>query len=173
MPEVNKVHNANVYLGADKSLIGRANEISLPDIKATVTEHTGLGMVGKLELPSGLEVLNATVTWNGFYADHLRQGANPFKARQLQARANVETHGPDGRLEEKPLVWIMTAWWKKAGGGSATPREAMTFEDELAVSFLKMKYDGQDVVEIDVFQNIWRVDGEDLLQTYRENIGQG
>ena len=52
--QVNKVFNANVYLDGDKSLVGRASEVALPDIEMAMNEHTGLGMVGSLEVPQRL-----------------------------------------------------------------------------------------------------------------------
>ncbi len=169
--QVNKVFNANVYLDGDKSLVGRASEVSLPDLEMSVNEHTGLGMVGSLEVPQGLNALTMSVKWNGFYAEHLRAGANPFRSRSLQIRASVETYGPGGRVEEKPVVWLVTASWKKAGLGTPTPKEALELEDELTCSYVKVTHDGTDVMEIDVLQNIWNVGGEDVLQAWRQNLG--
>ena len=169
--QVNKVTNANIYLDGDKSLIGRAAEVTLPDIEMAMNEHTGLGMVGSLELPQGLNALTMSVKWNGFYAEHLRAGANPFASHSMQVRASVETYGAAGRVEERPVVWLVTASWKKTGLGAPKPKEAMEFEDELAVSYIKTTFDGEDVMEIDVLQNIWNVNGEDILKTWRQNLG--
>jgi len=170
MPEYNKVFNANVYL-ADKSLVGRAQEVGLPDLEFSQHEHTGLGMFGSIEMPQGLNALTASIKWNGFYADHLKHGSNPFKRHSFQIRGSVDVNAPGGRVEELPVVWHLNAGWKKQGLGSPKPKEAMEFEDELAVTYVKVTHGGTDVMEIDVFENIWIVDGEDVMATWRENLG--
>ena len=47
--EINRITNANIYVNGN-SLLGRAEEIKLPDISAIMQEHKALGMVGKIEL---------------------------------------------------------------------------------------------------------------------------
>lgn len=171
MPDLNKIYNANVYLDETKNLIGRAAEITLPTLQVETQEHKGLGMVGTLTLPSGLQALEASVKWTGFYADHLIAGANPFRSHRLQVRSSLETYTPEGRTEERPLVTLMTASWTSAALGDRKPQEAGEFDDELAVTYLKHVLDGRELVEIDVFNNIWRVDGQDVLAAYKQNIG--
>lgn len=169
--ELNKVFNANVYLDGAMSLIGRAGELTLPEMSVATSEHKGLGMFGTLELPAGLEALTAEVKWTGFYADHLRAASNPFKSHQLQVRGNLETWGAAGRIREVPVVWHMTASWKTAKLGVLKPSEAGEFDDELSVSYVKVVHDGTAVCEIDVFNNIWTVNGEDILARWRANLG--
>jgi P2 family phage contractile tail tube protein len=170
--QVSKVFNANVYIDGTNEQIGRASEIKLPDIAATVSEHKGLGMVGTLELPSGLQAMVLAIKWSGFYGDQVRFGGNPFQARKLQIRASHETYGAEGRVEQLPLVVLATGHWKKMAPGTFKPQEAADgYDDELAVSYLKISLDGTELLEVDVFQNIWRVDGEDVLETMRQNLG--
>jgi P2 family phage contractile tail tube protein len=169
--QVNKIFNANIYLDGTNNLIGRAAEVALPDIAPAVSEHSGLGMVGTLELPSGLQPLTMTIKWTGFYAEHLRAGANPFKAHQFQVRGSLETYAAEGRVAEVPVVWLVTAAWKKGALGSIKPKEAAEFEDEMAATYVKVLHDGEELLEVDVMQNIWRAGGEDVLANYRRNIG--
>lgn len=169
--QVNKIFNANVYLDGTNNLIGRAAEITLPEIAVSTSEHSGLGMVGTLELPAGLDAMTMEIKWNGFYADHIRAGANPFKAHKFQVRASNETYGAEGRVAEVPVVWHVTASWKKASLGGLKPKEAGEFSDELAVTYVKVLHDGAELLEIDILQNIWRANGEDVLAAYRKNIG--
>ncbi|MZQ57783.1 phage major tail tube protein, partial [Escherichia coli] len=44
--EVNRITNANIYINGN-NLLGRAEEIKLPDISMIMQEHKALGMVGK------------------------------------------------------------------------------------------------------------------------------
>ena len=169
--ELNKIFNANVYLDGAMSLIGRAGEISLPELSMAMEEHKGLGMFGTLELPAGLEAMEAKIKWTGFYADHLRAGANPFESHKLQVRASLETWTSEGSSREVPVVWHLSAAWKTVKLGQLKPQVNGEFDDELAVSYVKMIHDGQPVLEIDVHNNIWVVGGRDVLSSWRQNIG--
>ena len=43
-----------------------------------MVEHKALGMVGTLELPSGVDKMDGEIKWSSFYADALIQVANPY-----------------------------------------------------------------------------------------------
>ena len=51
--EINKLTNANVYLNGT-NLLGRAEEVELPQIKHKMAEHKALGMIGSAEFFSGM-----------------------------------------------------------------------------------------------------------------------
>ena len=57
---INRVTNANIYIEG-VNLLGRAEEIKLPDISAMMSEHKALGMFGKVELPSGFDKLDGEI----------------------------------------------------------------------------------------------------------------
>jgi P2 family phage contractile tail tube protein len=168
--QINKVLNANVYLDGTNSQIGRASEITLPDVAAKIIEHTGLGMIGTLEIPTGLEKLELKIKWSGFYADLVKLKMNPFAAHKFQVRANVETYGPGGRVSETPLKVFLTASWKKAPMGGLKPMEASEQEDELSCTYMKVTLGTEDLVEIDVLQNVWKAGGVDVLANFRQNV---
>lgn len=171
MPELNKIFHANCYIDGTTNLLGRFSELKLPDIAPTQVEHKGVGMFGSVELPAGLAALTLTVKWNGFYADITKFQTNPFKGHRLQIRGNVETHTSEGRVAEVPLIVTVSGRWKKAGGRTFKPMESGETDDEVACTYIKADLNGEELYEIDVHANIYRVAGEDLLETMRQNIG--
>ena len=52
--EINKLTNANIYLDG-VNLLGRAEEVQLPQIKHKMAEHKALGMVGSAEFFAGID----------------------------------------------------------------------------------------------------------------------
>ncbi len=54
--QLNRITNANIYLEGN-NLLGRAEEVKLPDVSAIMQEHKAPGMVGKIELPAGFDKL--------------------------------------------------------------------------------------------------------------------
>ncbi|WP_432719843.1 phage major tail tube protein [Jeongeupia wiesaeckerbachi] len=168
--QINRITNANIYANGN-SLIGRAEEIKLPDVAAIMAEHKALGMVGKIELPSGFDKLEGEIKWNSLYKDVAKLAANPFKAVQLQCRSNIETYGAQGRLQEVSLVTYLTVMFKKNPLGTFKQHDNAEFASAFSATYIKQVIDGEDVLELDYMANIFRVGGEDMLADYRRNIG--
>lgn len=168
--QISKIYNANCYIDGTNSLLGRAAEITLPDIAAETDEHKALGMIGSISFPTGLAAMEAKVKWNGFYPEVLTLGANPFTAHKLQLRASVESYEAGGRVAEKPLIVLMTARFKKTPLGTFGAMTSVEFEQELYATYIKATLDGVELVEIDVMENVWRVGGVDILAAYKKNL---
>ncbi|MBL8509623.1 MAG: phage major tail tube protein [Chitinimonas sp.] len=168
--QVNRIVNANIYLDGT-NLLGRAEEVKLPDIQAIMAEHKALGMVGKIELPSGFDKLEGEVKWNSLYEEVAKAMANPFKAVQLQCRSSIETYGPGGRIEQVPLATFLTVMFKKNPLGTYKQHDNAEFASSFTATYIKQVVRGKEVLELDYMANIFKVNGEDLLATYRDNIG--
>ena len=168
--QVNRIVNANIYMDGT-NLLGRAEEVKLPDIQAIMNEHKALGMVGKIELPSGFDKLEGEVKWNSLYEEAAKAMANPFKAVQLQCRSSIETYGAQGRIQEVSLVTFLTVMFKKNPLGTFKQHDNAEFGSSFAATYIKQVIDGDEVLELDYMANIFRVGGEDMLADYRSNIG--
>jgi P2 family phage contractile tail tube protein len=167
---VNRMTNCNVYVDGLNQM-GKAEEVNLPDIKHKMAEHKALGMVGTVEFFAGIEKLEAKIKWNAFYADVCRKAANPFTAVQLQVRGNLETYTASGRTQQVPVVTYLTVQFKNYPLGNFKQHDNVELESNLNVLYVKQEIDGEEVMEFDVLANIFKVDGEDLLATYRANVG--
>ncbi|HJT73282.1 MAG TPA: phage major tail tube protein, partial [Chitinophaga sp.] len=88
---INKCTNANVYLNG-VSYMGRAEEITLPDIQPKMVDHKALGMVGESELPAGLQKMSAKIKWNAIYPDVMKTTHNVFTSVRLMVRTSIETY---------------------------------------------------------------------------------
>ena len=168
--DINRIVNANVYLDGT-SFLGRAESVDLPNIKHKFSEHKALGMVGTIESFSGIEKMEAKFKWSSFYAEVLKKAANPFTAVSVQVRASIETYSSAGRIAEVPLVVFLTGQFDSIPAGNYKQHDNAEYENGMTVSYCKVVADGQDVVELDAFANIYKAGGEDLLGTYRANIG--
>lgn len=168
--EVNRLTNANVYVDGNSQL-GKAEEVNLPDITFMLSEHKALGMVGKVELFSGVDKLEATIKWNAFYADVLKKFANPRKVMKIQVRSSLETYDSEGLKAEVPCVAYLTVQSKNFPAGNYKQHDNVEATSKLTCTAYKLEIDGQEVINYDALANIYSVDGEDLLATYRANIG--
>lgn len=167
---INRVTNANVYMDGS-SMLGRAEEIKMPDVSAIMQEHKALGMVGKIELPAGFDKLEGEIKWNSFYPEAGKAMANPFRTVQLQCRSSVERYSSQGRIEELPLVTFLTVMFKKNPLGTYKQHENAEFSSSFTCTYIKQVLDGEELLELDYMANIFRVNGEDILEDYRSNVG--
>lgn len=168
--EFHAITNANIYLDGN-NLLGRAEEVKLPEISMIMQERKALGMIGKVELPYGFEKLEGDIKWNSFYPDVARKIGDPFGAYQLQCRASVRRLGSQGRIDELPLVTFLTVSFKKNPLGTFKQHEEPDFTSSFTATAVKQLLDGEELLEIDYIANIFKVAGEDKLADYRSNIG--
>lgn len=168
--QLRRVTNAAIYINGN-SMLGKAEEIKLPDIMALMTETKALGMVGKIELPSGFDKMEGEIKWNSFYPDVAAVMSDPFSMVQLQCRSSVETWGTAGRTEQVPLVTFLTVVFKMSPLGSFKQNDPAEFSSGFAAYYVKQQLAGKDIVELDVLANIYKVGGVDKLDLFRANQG--
>ena len=170
MSAINAIYNANVYIDGN-SLLGNASEFKLPEFEFGQDDHTGLGMVSTIKLPNGVEALEGEVTWNSFYPEVAKKASNPFKAVQLMVRGNLQTFNASGLAEEVPIVTTVTAVFSKNALGGYKPKEKAEFSSTYQATEVRQVVGGREVLYYNAFKNIYRVDGQDVLNQMRKNIG--
>ncbi len=167
---VNKITNCNVFVNGTNHC-GKAEEVKLPDVMQKMADHKGLGMIGTVELPAGLDKMSCTIKWTSMYPDVMKAEGDPYKANSLQFRGSLETWGAAGRTAQVPVVALVTGTFKKFPGGTWKAGDPVERESELAVSYYKLSIDGKDVVEVDFYANIYKVDGVDVVAQFNQNLG--
>ena len=168
--KINKLSNANVYLEGD-SLLGQVKEIELPEVVQKMVDHEALGMVGVIELPAGFEKMEGKIMWNSFYKDAFLKIADATAVHKMQLRGNLETNTSDGLESEVAYVVYLNVRFKKTPMGNFKQHENVEMESEFSALSMKIEVDGTEILEFDPTANIYRVNGEDKLSTYRQNIG--
>lgn len=168
--EINKLTNANVYINGNNYL-GRCEEVDLPDVAFKMSEHKALGLTGTLEFPSGIEKLEARLKFSSLYPEVAKIAANPYKAANLQLRANLETYSGNGLVDQREVVCFLQGSFNKFPAGKFKSQENAEFEATMSVTYLKLVVAGETLYEIDVMQNIYKVGGVDILAEYRQNVG--
>lgn len=171
MSAINAIYNANVYVDGNSQL-GRASEFKLPEIEIGMDEHKGLGMVGTIKLPNGVEALEGEITWNSFYPDVFAKIYSPFKAVQLMVRGNLQEFNAAGLNTEVPIVTMVTATFSKNGMGGYKPKEKSEQASTYQATEIRQLVGGREVLYFNAFTNEYRVNGVDQLSQMRRNIGQ-
>lgn len=167
--EVNRITNAGVYIDGN-SFIGKVEEISLPNIKPTMSEHKALGLQAKLELPSGIDKMDGKIKFNSNYPNVKKKFANFYAPLELQVRYLVESYASGGRTTTTGQIFL-TIQSKGVSGGNFKQHDNVENESDFNVLYMKEVMDGVTTYEVDVINNIYIVDGVDLLKEFKDAIG--
>jgi len=169
--KLNRLVNANVY-SSGNSLLGKVEEITLPAIKAKTVDVKVLGLIMEAELPSGFEKMSGKAKFNAVYPELIAEFGSPFRTRSIQVRSNLETYDTSGRISETPVVAFLTIRFKDVLPSlTLKMNDNPEQESEYSCSYYRLEIDGKRMVEIDAFANIFFVAEEDILATYRINLG--
>lgn len=165
-----KVFDANAYVN-NASKHGLASEVTCPDISAIMTDYKALGMVGSAEFFNGFDKMETTIKWTYPDNEAKKACANFLKPVDLMIRSSKAEYDNGGITSEKPIVIYMKGYPKKHAGGSYKPKEDTEVESVFSTLYYKEEVDGETIVELDVLNNIYKVDGVDLLAERRQNLG--
>lgn len=169
--EINKLTNATVYVD-NKNFLGKADEVKLPELKSAFTDHAPLGIAGKVKYPGQIDALDGTIKWNCFYADVYKKFANPYKSLKLTLRGVLDTFTGSDRTNRQAYVVAMTVNSMGVPGGNIKAGDNAEFESAFCATYFKIEVAGEVIVEFDAVNNIYFVDGVDLLKEFRAIVGQ-
>ena len=100
MSAINAIYNANVYIDGN-SLLGNASEFKLPEFEFGQDDHTGLGMVGTIKLPNGVEALEGVQPIQVRTTDGARQPAD-LQCVRFGGRSPHRNHGNGSVFQKRP-----------------------------------------------------------------------
>ncbi|UZP67655.1 phage major tail tube protein [Desulfovibrio mangrovi] len=166
-----KVIAFSVY-SASKVCLGIV-DVELPSVEFMTDTISGAGIAGELESPVightkalGVKLKFRSVT---------RQTASllaPVR-QQLDLRASVQSRAMDkgGDLVTAPQKIVIGGMVKKHSLGKLETAKAQDCEVELDADYLKLTLDGEDILEVDKFAMVFKVNGTDYLAAVRSDIG--
>lgn len=167
---ISKVQDANVYINGT-STHGQASEVSLPEIQFSKSEYKALGLLGVQKFFNGFDALEATIKWNYPENDVQIACANPRKVVELQVRSSKAVYVGGGIAEEQPIIVHLKGTPNNHGVGSFKAKEDTDLSTKFDIIYLKQEVNGREIVEIDVQNNIFRIDGVDQMAKYKQNLG--
>lgn len=162
--------NAKIYRsGADQLGVGT---VELPNFEFMTESIAGLGIGGEMDMPvvGHFKSMTVKVTWNNVNENTVSL-LKP-EAHHLDIRANVQEYDAgSGTFPNKAVKVVARAVPRASGIGKFEPGKKMDPETELEVAYLKLWIGGQERVEVDKFNLIFRVNGMDALAEVRANLG--
>lgn len=172
---VNKVpemlQETRVYWDGEDNMIGIAN-VDLPEMPSSTTSITGVGLSGEVDAPvrGHFGSMELTLNWRTPHVTGLRMaGGNPVSLQIYGSIQNFD-HGANDYVEEQIIVTV------KGRSKSYAPgtMEAMNTTDSsntIEVHYYKVEVEGKTITEIDKYGYKCIINGVDLMQKIRQNIG--
>jgi len=168
--QINSLTNANVYIDG-VGLLGRAEEIEIPQPRHKMIDYKGLGMAGTAELWGGVDKLEARIKWASFDSATLAMAASPFATHSFQVRGNLEQYTSQGRSAQLEVVYLMTGVFKDAGRAAFKHQAMVETQSTVSIYHCELYVGGVQIYLYDVFANVYVVGGVDQLSTFRSNLG--
>lgn len=164
------VRNANVLIDG-RSLLGQIEEFTGPHIKPKMSSFKPLGLLSETELQSGFEKMEAKFKFTSIYAEVLKKVANFFQEVSIQVRSSIEVYTGSSRTAEQPYVCYLRGTFKSMETPSFKQLDPSEQASEMNVTYCKIEINGEEIIEIDILNNIYKVAGVDMLANYRANLG--
>ena len=172
---VNKVpemlQEARVYWDGEDNMIGIAS-VDLPEMPSSTTSITGVGLSGEVDAPvrGHFQSMELTLNWRTPHITALRMaGGNPVSLQIYGSIQNFD-HGSNDYAEDQIIVSVKG----RAKAYAPGTMEAMNTTDSsntIEVHYYKVDYEGETITEIDKYGSKCIINGVDLLQKMRQNLG--
>lgn len=150
--------NFNLYIGG-VTLLGKVEEVTLPDLNVITEEHRAGGMDSPMDIDMGIEKL--TLGWKS--AEHSAETYSLFGLRNQNA-VDVQFRG--ALVDDRTVTpYIVTArgMMTSIKGGTASPAAKNPMEATVSLRYYKLEIGGRTVLEIDV-DNLVRQTGDGVDQ---------
>lgn len=162
--------DARIY--NEGSVLLGTGSVELPSLEYMTETLTGFALGGEVEVPvkGHFKSMKCKIAWNVVEPAGV-QLLVP-QAHHLDVRGSIQKQDAGtGEFVDEPVKVVMQAMPKATGIGKMEPGKKMDSETELEVTYIKMWIGGLEQLEIDKMNFICKIEGTDLLQALRINLG--
>lgn len=165
-----KINDANVYLDGSR-MIGTGASADLTELNMKTSTVEGFGVGGEIDSPTigQWESMEQEIQFNTLYssaADML----SPLSNVNLTFRAAQQVYDKSGGYDFKGLRVVEMGRVKKFKPGKIEKGESMEATVTLELTYIMIEVDGEQLVEIDKLNNVYKVRGQDMLAKVRDLI---
>ena len=165
-----KLINVRVY--KDGNVLLGVADVELPSIEFLTDTVSGAGIAGEVDSPvmghtksMSVKIKFRTVTANSILLHRP-------ESHHLDIRGSLQFNDAGtGKLVTKAVKVVLKSIPKSGSLGKMEMGKPQDVEHELEVTYLKMDFDGVEALEVDKFNYIFRVQGEDFLAAVRKDLG--
>jgi P2 family phage contractile tail tube protein len=168
----NIINDANIYVDG-ANWLGKA-EVELPPVKHKTQGYQAFGVAGEIDIPvvGHVDKLEGTIKFKSMTKDAAKALYNPKMAPLLDARGSVQKYDPaTGEMKQFPCKFTFRAFFTELKAPEFKQGADSGGEAKFAAHYMKLEIDGEEVLEIDQFNYIYKVNGVDVLAEVRQHLG--
>lgn len=162
-----KLKLMNLFIDGDQFL-GSVNEVTTPKLAMKVEEYRAGGMIAPVEINLGIEKLEAEFKMGGYMLDLVRKFGAEIDGVPLRFLGAYEQ---DDSGEVTSVEIVMRGRFSEIDNGNSKVGDDTEQTYKVPLTYYKLIENGQEVVEIDSLNTIFKVDGKDRLEEHRKAIG--
>ena len=162
--------NAHLFIGT--SMFGKVNEFKFPDIENVTTTMKTIDSIGEYALPVALKLDDSSIKFAGFSSEAFEKFADMQEEHIVTIRGNLKEFQGVVLQNERPVKGLIKCLTKKISAlGTIKGQENAEFSVDLIPHAVKLEYNGNVLLEIDLPNSIYTVNGEDKLAKMKANLG--
>ncbi len=168
------LQNYEIYDETDGSerLLG-TSDVELPELEFLSADLKGAGIAGEVSVPVVGHTNNLTVTFNWRTIQKNFTKLSAPGSHIVTCRGALQNYdAATGLMQVSAVKVTMRSLPSKASIGKLEPGEVTESGNELSINYLKMTVDGEELLEIDKLNYVYRVNGVDYLADTRDALGQ-
>jgi P2 family phage contractile tail tube protein len=164
-----KLKHFNVFYNGEE-FFGQATEITLPKLAMKAEAYRGGGMPGEVDIDLGLEKLELEHSYGGLMYPIIKDMGITSVGGVLLRFAGSYQRDDTGDMDAVEAV--CRGRHAEVDMGGAKAGDDTEFKVKSSLSYYKLSVNGTTLVEIDMVNMIYKVDGVDRLEQHRRNIGR-
>jgi P2 family phage contractile tail tube protein len=164
-----KLKHFNVFYNGEE-FFGQATEITLPKLAIKAEAYRGGGMPGEVDIDLGIEKLELEHSYGGLMYQIIKDfGITTVGGVLLRFSGSYQR---DDTGDTDAVEAICRGRHTEVDQGNAKAGDDTEFKVKSTCSYYKLTVNGTTLIEIDMVNMIYVVDGVDRLEQHRRNIGR-
>nr|DAU43341.1 MAG TPA: tail tube protein [Caudoviricetes sp.] len=156
------------FLADGNSYRGQVTEITQPKLAMKLEEYRAGGMIGPVKVNLGVEGLDAQFKMGGYMTELLKKFGGSIDGTALRFSGAYQQ---DDTEEVTSIELVMRGRFGEIDNGTSKPGDDTEQSYTVPLTYYKIIENGKDIIEIDLLNSIFVVDGNDRLAEHRAAIG--
>lgn len=156
------------FMADGTSYRGQITEITQPKLAMKLEEYRAGGMLGPVKVNLGLEALEVQFKMGGYMTELIKNFGGTIDGTALRFAGSYQQ---DDTEEVTSIELVMRGRFGEIDSGNSKSGDDTEQSYTVPLTYYKVIENGKDVVEIDLLNAIFNVDGKDRLAEHRSAIG--
>ena len=153
-----------------QTYLGQVEEVTPPKLSLKTEDYQGAGMVGSVAVMMGFDsgALDMDASMGGLMSELLESWGATIDGKQFRFAGS---YYDDSTGESVPCEIQTRGRFTELDFGSAKAGDNTQHKYTIKNTYCKITIDNKETFEVDLLNMVWKVNGKDMLEKHRANIG--